>query len=153
MPDCRLRNAPGMQARERATKQERLMAMSKKVLLIDDDVDLVAANTAVLEAEGYTVVSANDGAAGIDMAKAEKPDLVILDVMMAHDTEGFEVSRKMRDLPELRKTPIILLTGIKQAMSLPFRFEPDQDWLPVKVILEKPVQPARLIAEVSKYLA
>ncbi len=127
--------------------------MSKKrILLIDDDADLTASNKELLEGSGYDVVSAPDGAAGIKKAKQIRPDLIVLDVMMKTDTEGFDVSRMLQDDPDLKGIPVILLTGIRKAMRMPFRFEPDKDWLPVKAVLEKPVPPARFLEEVAKAL-
>jgi CheY-like chemotaxis protein len=127
--------------------------MSKRlILLIDDDADFTASNRELLEQSGYSVASACDGAAGVKAARERKPDLVILDVMMKSETEGFDVSRTFHDDPDLKGIPVILLTGIRKAMRLPFRFEPDRDWLPVKTVLEKPVQPARLLEEVAKIL-
>ena len=129
------------------------MSEVKRILLVDDDADITASSAAVLEAEGYEVHSAQDGASGIEKAKSIKPDLMILDVMMAHDTEGFDVSRDVAKIPELKDMPVILLTGIREAKNLPFGFEPDKAWLPVKVVLEKPVDPAKLIEEVKKYIS
>lgn len=125
--------------------------MSKSlVLLVDDDVEFAASNRELLEGCGYSVVTAADGAAGIKAAREKKPDLIILDVMMKTETEGFDVSRALNEDPELKGVPVIILTGIRKAMKLPFRFEPDKDWLPVKAVLEKPVQPSRLLEEVAK---
>ncbi len=129
------------------------MSDAKKILLIDDDVDLVEANTLLLESKGYTVVSAHDGDSGIQKAKEEIPDLILLDVMMTHDTEGFDVSRRLKDVPELKDTVVILLTGIKRALNLPFAFEPDSGWLPVKAVLEKPIPPEKLLKAVTEALA
>lgn len=127
--------------------------MSKKrILLIDDDADLTASNKELLEGSGYEVVSALDGTTGISKAKQTKPDLIVLDVMMKTETEGFDVSRALQEDPDLKGVPVILLTGIRKAMRLPFRFEPDKDWLPVKVVLEKPVPPPRFLEEVAKAL-
>ena len=129
------------------------MSDSKKILLIDDDVDFVAANRLLLEAKGYCVVNAYEGDSGIALAKEEIPDLILLDVMMTHDTEGFDVSRRLKDIPELKHTVVIMLTGIKRALNLPFAFEPDSGWLPVKAILEKPIPPEKLLREVEAALA
>jgi CheY-like chemotaxis protein len=129
------------------------MSDMKKILLIDDDVDFVAANTLLLEAKGFDVVSAHDGDSGIEKAKAEIPDLILLDVMMTHDTEGFDVSRRLKEIPELKDTVVIMLTGIKRALNLPFAFEPDSGWLPVKAILEKPIPPNELLKAVAEALA
>ncbi len=127
--------------------------MSKKrILLIDDDADLTASNKELLEGSGYEVASALDGACGIKKAKQVKPDLIVLDVMMRTETEGFDVSRALQEDPELKDVPVILLTGIRKAMRLPFKFEPDKDWLPVKVVLEKPVSPPRFLEEIANAL-
>jgi CheY-like chemotaxis protein len=129
------------------------MSDERKILLIDDDVDFVAANTLLLEAKGFTVVSAHDGDSGVEKAKQEVPDLILLDVMMTHDTEGFDVSRRLKDVPELKDTVVIMLTGIRRALNLPFAFEPDSGWLPVKAILEKPIPPEELLKEIAAALA
>lgn len=126
---------------------------AKTILLIDDDTDLTAATRAVLESNGYAVIEAHSGPEGLKMAFAHKPALIILDVMMASDTEGFDVSRSVKAAPELAGTPIILLTGIRRMMNLPFALEPDVAHLPVKIVLEKPVPPAKLLEEIGKLLA
>lgn len=128
-------------------------APARRILIVDDDREFVESNKDLLEAEGYTVLTAYDGASGYALAVREKPDLMILDVMMATHTEGFEVSRKIPQTPELRGMPVILLTGIRRALQLPFRFEPDSTWLPVDSVLEKPVPPETLLEEVRKRLA
>jgi CheY-like chemotaxis protein len=126
--------------------------MSRKILLIDDDAGLTDSNREILETSGYEVVTAPDGAAGIKKARQTKPDLIVLDVMMKTETEGFDVSRALQDDPELRSIPVIILTGIRKAIRLPFKFEPDKDWLPVKAVLEKPVSPPRFLEEIAKAL-
>lgn len=124
--------------------------MPKKILIVDDDPDFVESNKELLEANGYQVVSASNGAEGLALAKKEKPDLMILDVMMATNTEGFEVSRKIPETPELRNMPVLLVTGIRRALNLPFGFEPDKTWLPVDSVFEKPIDPAVLLQEIKK---
>ena len=128
------------------------MVQKQRILFVDDDPDFVAATQEVLESNGYEVITASDGASGFAMAVQMKPDLMLLDVMMNTTTEGFELSRKMKDTPELKDLPIIMMTGIRRAKNLAFGFEPDESWLPVKTLLEKPVPPARLLAEVAKYI-
>ena len=126
--------------------------MSKRILLVDDDQDFVASVSEWLKANGYEVSVALDGTSGIEKARQLKPDLMILDVMMATDTEGIEVSRKIAEIAELRTMPVILLTGIRKAKNLPFGLSPDENWLPVKIVLEKPVPPETLLAEIRKLL-
>ena len=126
--------------------------MAKTVLLVDDDHDFVESNKDLLEAFGYRVIVAYDGASGLTVAKSEHPDIMILDVMMATHTEGFEIARKIPETPELRGLPVLLVTGIRQDMHLPFGFEPDASWLPVQRVLEKPIAPAHLLGEIQKIL-
>jgi len=128
------------------------MAEQKTILVVDDDTEFVQSNKDLLEGEGYRVLTAFDGASGFELAKKEKPDLMILDVMMATKTEGFEVSRKIPNTPELKDMKVLLVTGIRKDMHLPFGFEPDESWLPVDSVFEKPIEPARLIEEIKKKL-
>jgi two-component system alkaline phosphatase synthesis response regulator PhoP len=129
------------------------MTVKRRILVVDDDVDFVAANKALLEASDYDVMTAHDGNEALSLAQAHRPDLILLDVMMKTDTEGFEVSRKIREIPDIKRIPVILLTGIRRTMNLPFKFEPDEEWLPVSRILEKPVQPEKMLAVIKEALA
>ena len=126
------------------------MANKKRILIVDDDVNFVESNKDLLEASGYAVIFAHDGTSGLELAKKEKPDLMILDVMMATNTEGFEISRKIPETPELRKMPVLMVTGIRREMNLPFGFEPDETWLPVNSVFEKPIEPETLLEEIKK---
>jgi DNA-binding response OmpR family regulator len=123
--------------------------MAKKVLMIDDDPEFVEAITNILDAKGYDVVSANDGKDGVAKAKQEKPDIILLDVMMTTKSEGFDVARELSKDANLKGTPVIMLTGVRKEMNLPFGFEPDADWLPVKAFLEKPVKPEVLLKTIE----
>jgi CheY-like chemotaxis protein len=91
--------------------------MPKKILIVDDDKDLLASLERVLRTKGYEVVSAASGAEGLKALEAHKPDLIILDVMMETDTAGFEVADRIRSrransryLP-FRDVPIIIQIG------------------------------------------
>lgn len=126
--------------------------MAGKILVIDDDRDFAEAVTTLLEAKGYQVVYAPEGTEGFQKAKEEKPDLILLDVMMTHKSEGFDVSRSLQSEETTRTIPVVLVTGIRREMNLPFGFEPDKDWLPVKAVLEKPVAPEVLLKTVSEHI-
>ena len=119
--------------------------MAKKVLIIDDDVEYVEAIVNLLDAKGYNIASASNGKDGVKKAKAEKPDVILLDVMMTTKSEGFDVAHELHADPNLKNTPVIMITGVRKEMNLPFGFEPDGDWLPVKAVLEKPVKPEVLL--------
>jgi CheY-like chemotaxis protein len=123
-----------------------------KILIVDDDADLVEATANLLTVKGYATVGASSGEEGYAKAKSEHPDLMLLDVMMKSDSEGFEIARKLKEDATTRTIPVIIVTGIRSAKGLPFGFEPDDDWLPVKVVLEKPVKPDELLAAVEKAL-
>ncbi|MBF0493758.1 MAG: response regulator [Candidatus Omnitrophica bacterium] len=126
--------------------------MSGKILIIDDDSDFKEAMSTLLEAKGYKVVTAENGKEGIEKIKNEKPNLVMLDVMMTHKSEGFDVARAVDSDPSIKGTPIIITSGIRKEMNLSFGFEPDETYLPVKAVLEKPVKPDALLNEVKKHI-
>ncbi len=123
--------------------------MPKKVLIIDDDIDLVEAMRLTLENAGFEVIDAQDGLRGLERARDEKPDLVILDVMMGSQDEGFHVAYQMRQDAELRGIPIIMLTAIGQETGFKFDKDKDEDFLPVEEFIEKPVDPQKLIEKVK----
>jgi two-component system alkaline phosphatase synthesis response regulator PhoP len=120
----------------------------KTVMLVDDDADFVAMNRAVLEANGYGVSAAYSGAECLEKVRARRPDLIVLDVMMATRSEGFNVSRDLRNSAFTRNIPILMVTSVNE--TVPFKFEPDETWLPVDSFIEKPVDPQRLLEEVRK---
>lgn len=124
--------------------------MSKKVLMIDDDPEFVDAISNLLDAKGYEVHTASNGKDGVAKAKAENPDIILLDVMMTTKNEGFNVARELHEDQKLATIPIIIMTGIRREMNLPFGFEPDETWLPVKKVLEKPVKPEVLLSAISE---
>jgi CheY-like chemotaxis protein len=124
-----------------------------KILLVDDDIDFVFIQKAMLEKEGFTVVTAGDKHAGFERARSEKPDLAILDVMMNTDQEGYEMAREMRKDEALKSIPIIMLTSVDAITGLNLKeMAKDPKWLPVDAYLEKPVQPQKLIAEIKRLL-
>lgn len=124
------------------------------ILIVDDDADLTAAIKATLEGEGYSVVSASDKAAGMDRAKADKPNLIILDVMMDTWQDGFEMARELKKDDDLKSTPILMFTSIEDRTGIEFKSTAgDPTWLPVDGFLDKPVEPEILLAEVKKLLA
>lgn len=123
-----------------------------KVLIIDDDKDMVETMQLMLEKD-YEVSGVLSGDEGLKRAKAEKPDLIILDVMMETASKGFEVSRAIRQDPVIAKTPILMLTAIAEKTGLDFSKEAgDETWLPVDAYLPKPVQPEALLIKVRELL-
>ncbi|HID38271.1 MAG TPA: response regulator [Calditrichaeota bacterium] len=125
---------------------------AKKIMIIDDDIDLVEALRLTLEDAGFEVIDAQDGKKGLEKMVTEKPDLVILDVMMGTQDEGFHIAYQMRSNEEIKDIPIIMLTAIGQETGFSFDKEKDEDFLPVEEFLEKPVDPDKLVEVVKSTL-
>ncbi len=124
----------------------------KKILVVDDDIDLVEAMRLTLESAGFEVIDAQEGEKGFELMKSEKPDLLILDVMMGTQDEGFHIAYKIKSEEELRDIPIIMLTAVGQETGFEFDKEKDEDFLPVNEYIEKPVDPDTLVEKVRKNL-
>jgi DNA-binding response OmpR family regulator len=123
-----------------------------KILVIDDDKDFQEATRIVLEKNDFQVISAYDPDEGLQKVQSESPDLVILDVMMPSDFEGFDVARKIREELKRPELPVVLLTAVHGAKKVPYRFAPHEQWLPVDYFYDKPVAPDVLVAKVKEYL-
>jgi CheY-like chemotaxis protein len=124
-----------------------------KILLIDDDPDIITSVRMTLESVGHQLDDARNGDEGIKKIKADRPDLIILDVMMDTKTEGFQLALKLRnpdptsDFYAFKDVPILMLTAIHS--TTPLRFEPDIDYLPVELFVDKPIDPDDLIEKVD----
>jgi CheY-like chemotaxis protein len=135
-------------------------AGARKILIVDDDPDIVESLKMALEAAGYATASAGNAEEGLEKVHAERPDLIVLDVMMPAGTEGFHFVWDLRkdDDPALRDLPIIMLTAIHQ--DSPMKFYPEQsdgtyqpyEYLPVQAFLDKPVVLDKLLAEAGRLL-
>lgn len=124
-----------------------------KILIIDDDPDIVEAMRVVLESRNYQVVSAGSGEKGLKVAELYKPDLIILDVMMETGDKGFDVARELKTQQDYKDIPILMVTAIKTRTGLDFKKEAgDQDWLPVDDYVDKPLKPEELISKVEALL-
>ena len=126
--------------------------MKNKIIIIDDDIDLVEAMRLSLENAGFEVIDAQDGEHGLEKVRAENPDLIILDVMMGTQDEGFHVAYQIRANKNTQDLPIIMLTAVGQETGFDFDRERDEDFLPVNEFLEKPVNPESLIEMIRKHL-
>jgi len=124
----------------------------KNILIVDDDRDVFESMKIVLEAEGYAVAWATNGTEAIQKAKAARPDLMILDVMMNSDDEGFQVTYKMKQDRELCAIPIVMVTSVSSRTGFSFNKNRDEDFLPVNEFLEKPVDPKVLLDKVRENL-
>jgi two-component system, OmpR family, response regulator ChvI len=112
------------------------------VLLVDDDMDIVAGNKAVLEKRGHKVVCAYSAGEARDAAKKNALDAAVLDVMMESLDAGFNLARDLHKA--FPKMPLLMLSGVEKATGMGFRFAEDETWLPVVKFLDKPVAPNQL---------
>jgi len=135
-------------------------AGSKTILIVEDDPDAVETLKLVLEEEGYRVVSAPDAEKGLAAVREDRPDLILLDIMMPSGTEGFHFVWNLRQDPDAqyRDIPILVLTAIHQ--TTPLRLYPEQsdtsygpyEYLPVQGFLDKPVAFDKLLGQVKSLL-
>ena len=120
------------------------------ILLVDDDPDLIEMNRTVLTQRGHTVSTAYSAAEARILAQASLPDVAVLDVMMEEKTIGFQLARELHALsPGML---LIMVSGIRKEMHLGYKFEPDQNRLPVSKFMEKPVNPRILANEIDDLL-
>ncbi|MEW6685142.1 MAG: response regulator [Candidatus Edwardsbacteria bacterium] len=117
--------------------------MVKKVLVVDDEPYIARVIRFKLEQEGFTVISAGNGLEGLQRMKEEKPDLVILDVMMP-GMDGFEVYRQMKEEEELKKIPVIILTAKGQEVDRQKGLE-----LGAADYITKPFSPTKLLQQIK----
>jgi CheY-like chemotaxis protein len=128
---------------------------TRRILIIDDDQDFVASTTALLEAYGYAVSSASTGRAGLEKARTEHPDLIVLDVMMEHDSAGYEVNETVKYAPgfeSVRHIPILMVSSIQADPTARFSMAGEAMMITPNAYLTKPLEIPRFLAEVGALL-
>ena len=118
-----------------------------KIVIIDDDPDILDVSKIVLTSKGYQVYTAQNPDDGYKLIKDQKPDLIILDVMMNEPDDGFFLAQKLRR--EKIETPVIMYTSVSKALGFEFG---KSEMVPVDEYIEKPISPDELIAKVEKLL-
>lgn len=119
------------------------MSEEKKILVIDDDEDVIAIVETILTKNGFVVKTAMDGKSGMEAARAEKPDLILLDIIMEDVDAGFTVAEALG-----REFPIFLLSSIADSSAKVF----DVHELPIKGVLQKPIKADVLLEKINKTL-
>jgi len=126
-----------------------------EILLVDDDADIRDSIRIILDKEGFAVREAKNGREALEELKKKKPDLMILDIMMSTDTEGFDLAYELKQSPEFEGLPIIMLTSFLEKVrdEGPDQFQHimGEAW-PAKWMFEKPVSPQKLIAKIKGIL-
>jgi len=120
--------------------------MAEKILIVDDDLETLRLVGLMLQRQGYEIAAANNGAQALQQAVVEKPDLILLDVMMP-DMDGFEVTRRLRGEPDTANIPILMFTAKSQVEDKVIGYEAGVD-----DYLTKPTHPAELTAHVKALL-
>ncbi len=134
------------------------MTGKKKILMIDDDVNLVNVVMLVLQVKGYDFESAYSAAEGLEKIKQANPDLIILDVIMEDFVAGFRVVSELRTAEPgsvysaYSKVPILMLTSVTAKTSINFSDKVGTALLPVDAFIEKPVKPGNLLQKIEELL-
>lgn len=131
------------------------MSGGADILIIDDDRDLVNSMKIILESRSFMVRTAYNGKEGYQRILEKVPDLIVLEVMMSTDTEGFDLAHRLRNDPRFSHIPIVVTTGFPQKMAEqgPEKFQHvlGMEW-PVSQLLEKPIDPEDLLVAVESFL-
>ena len=127
------------------------MSVQKTILLVDDDPVFVETTRIALE-QHYNIRAAKDGKECLDAVEKEKPDLIILDVMMRHLSEGINVAEKLKRDENTRQIPIIMLTSVSQVYDMSTEVDPSE-YQKSDIWIEKPVEPQKLLQEIEKLLS
>jgi CheY-like chemotaxis protein len=122
---------------------------SKRILIVDDDPDIVLASRLILESAGYIVDEAIDGKSCLEKMQENLPNLVLMDVMMANPLDGYYTTQQISDDPELRQVPIVMISSI--ATSQYAEAFPTNQFLDIREFISKPVEPEDLLKTVRRY--
>jgi len=129
------------------------MDKKTRILLVDDDVDFIDLNKAVLENHGFDVVSAFSGREGLDKVRFEQPDLIVLDLMMEKHDTGFAFAKALKADPLYKNIPILMLTAVSGTTGYDFSQELDGYWMKTDDYASKPLLPEDLMKRVKDLLA
>ena len=124
-----------------------------KIVIVDDNTDYLFTMKTFLSRNGYKVKTAPDGEAGIKLIKKEHPNLVMLDVMMETTFSGFEVCRQIRNDAELKKIPIIGITGMEDELDIAFDKYEDSEYFSPNAFFDKPVDKDALLKTIKDLLS
>jgi CheY-like chemotaxis protein len=122
----------------------------KRILLIDDDPDFSLAHRLVLESAGYVVDEAANGGEGLAKMRDNRPDLILMDVMMTSPLEGYHITQQISSDAELSRIPIVMVSAIASTQYA--QAFPTDQYLDIREFIPKPIEPKRLLEKVKRYL-
>ena len=126
-----------------------------RILIIDDDVDYRMSTRALLEGEGYQVVEADSGRAGLEAARAKQPDLIVLDIMMESPVEGYSVVQALKhheEYGDVRHIPIIMVSSVTDDPAALFPMSGDVGMITPDAYLSKPLDIPQFLECVQRML-
>jgi two-component system alkaline phosphatase synthesis response regulator PhoP len=132
------------------------MADKRKILIIDDDEDYLASTRALLEGEGYEVSEALSGREGLDAARAQKPDLIVLDIMMESPVEGYTVVQAMKfhdEYSDVASIPVVMVSSIQEDPSSRFPMAGDLPMITPDAYFAKPLEVPKFLECVRQMLS
>jgi CheY-like chemotaxis protein len=129
------------------------MADTAHILIVEDDADIVEAMKIILADSCHEVEWAMDSSDAWQHIKEQRPDIIILDVMMRTPDEGFQFAYQLKNDPQYVGIPILIITSVAQKTGFKFSPESDGDFLPVDGFIEKPVQPQELLDKIKQLLS
>ena len=122
-----------------------------RILIVDDDPDFVEMTRIVLEQQGYEIDSASNGGEALQAIRADKPDLVVLDVIMSSILDGLSVTQELQDDPEHRDIPILMVTSIANTDYA--ALFPTDEYVHIDAFMTKPIAPDELLSQVKRLLS
>jgi len=125
----------------------------KKILIIDDNINFVKMNSAVLISGGYEVEAAYNAEEGFTKVEFGQPDAIVLDLMMERHDSGFTLAKKLKTHPVYKRIPILMLTAVGDATGFKFSMETDGYWMKTDDYAEKPIEPDLLLQKVGKLIS
>lgn len=129
------------------------MPDAKKILLIDDDPDMHHAVTAMLEPQGHQVTCTLTGPEGVEAARKDVPDVILLDIMLSSPSEGFHLAYDLSRDDDLKNIPIIMISSIGSMMGMDYAKELGSDYVQAAKFLDKPIDAKTLIAAIDEVLS
>ncbi len=129
------------------------MTNKAKIVLIDNDIDFIEMNKAVLEHNGYEVLFAYNSQEGYELVRLEGPDLIVLDLMMEQHDSGFTLAKKIKQDSAIKHIPILMLTAVTDRTGFKFSQEKDGYWMKTDSFIDKPCPPKDLMAKIEETLS
>jgi CheY-like chemotaxis protein len=124
--------------------------IQKRILIVDDDPDFKLSHRIVLESAGYLVDEASDGEEGLLKMQANRPDLILMDVMMASPLDGYYTTQQISGDSALSGIPILMVSSIADTQYA--QAFPTDQYLDIREFISKPIEPEKLLTKVKRHL-